>query len=162
MTLDRGMSGSRARRSLVASRARCATWKPPDTGTEEATALSAYLDENRDPPAALILTDDVRNIQEDLDPQSCSQPRCGAMPPWSRLDQRSPAPVPVSPVPPQTGETSASLGIRSLYLCILLHVLARRSSQESASYCAANSAEPEMTTDRFPVLSAVPHAKEQQ
>ncbi|CAE7455457.1 unnamed protein product [Symbiodinium natans] len=109
MTLDRGMSGSRARRSLVASRARCATWKPPDTGTEEATALSAYLDENRDPPAALILTDDVRNIQEDLDPQSCSQPRCGAMPPWSRLDQRSPAPVPVSPVPPQTGEAPRNL-----------------------------------------------------
>ena len=80
------MSGYRPKGSGFVASARCATWKAPDC---EEAVLGSYLDPTKDPPSELILTDDVRGLQDDLLFRFAEPP--AEAPTWSRLrDQRKP------------------------------------------------------------------------
>ena len=79
-----GTSAHRQRGPGFLASARCGTWKAPDC---EEAVLGSYLDPTKDPPSELILTDDVRRVQDDLFRFSESPAEA---PTWSRLDQRPP------------------------------------------------------------------------
>ena len=109
--------GGRPRRSF-ASCARCATWQPPECDQYDpdvSSSLRPYLDLDHDPPAALILTDDVRSIAEPSLAERSPEP----MPPWSRLDQRPPqdGSLPVAaPAAALAGATRAATGLQATLL----------------------------------------------
>ncbi|CAE7646565.1 unnamed protein product [Symbiodinium pilosum] len=113
MTLDPGAPlppGSTANRRLVASGARCAVWKRPDCLAPEEKALGTYLDLDQDPPADLLLTDDVREVAEHAELSSPGRPIATVS--WSRLDQRSPEQAPAAPAAAASGLVSGDRCVR--------------------------------------------------
>ncbi|CAE7896447.1 unnamed protein product, partial [Symbiodinium microadriaticum] len=96
-------SAHRQRGSGIVASARCATWEAPDC---KEAALGSYLDPTKDPPSELILTEDVRRVQDDLLVRFSESP--AEAPTWSRLDQRPPEGSP-STIPSKLCPAKSSL-----------------------------------------------------
>ncbi|CAE7563907.1 unnamed protein product [Symbiodinium sp. CCMP2592] len=114
------MPGYRPKSSGFVASARCTSWKTPDC---EEAALGSYLDPTKDPPSELILTEDVRRLQDDLLLRFAEPP--AEAPTWSRLrDQRKPpaegssprgpGPIPSKLCPTRSGLEHAGEAFRNL------------------------------------------------